>query len=112
MADLSNILITNIKQLSKNSNGNLSDQQQEQFLKLAEARGFISKVQGGADSEVVEGFLVLIISMISNKQVPRQNFRSIKVFLTFLRNDPNIFKAFKPNKNLIKKMNFEPHILS
>ena len=71
MADSLNVFVATIKQLSKSTTGNLTEQQQETFLKQAEARGVISKAQGGADPEVVEGFLVLIISMISYKSNPR-----------------------------------------
>lgn len=38
--------------------------------------------------------------------------RSIKLMLEYLRNDPNIFKVFKPNKPLLRKMDLSVHIMS
>ena len=38
--------------------------------------------------------------------------RSIKLMLEYLRNDPNVFRVFKPNKPLLRKMDVSVHIMS
>jgi len=38
--------------------------------------------------------------------------RSIKLMLDYLRSDPNIFRVFKPNKPLLRKMDMSVHVMS
>ena len=72
----------------------------------------ISNVPGGIDEAIANQFLVILISIISNKENSKNNFRGIKVFTEYLKSDPNVFKAFRPNKGILHKINLEPHIMS
>ena len=59
-----------------------------------------------------ESFLAILISVISMKENNRFVMRSVKVLLNYLRNDPNVFRALKPNKPLLRKMDMGQHIMS
>lgn len=59
-----------------------------------------------------ESFLAILISTISLKTNTKFVMRSIKLMLDYLRNDPNVFRVFKPNKPLLRKMDMSLHIMS
>lgn len=75
------------------------------FLQQAEAHATIPQNGNGIESQsIIESFLAILISTISLKQNKRSAMRSVKILQGYLKNDAKIFKAFKPNKPLIRKM--------
>ena len=59
-----------------------------------------------------EQFLATLISVISLKQSTDTVFRCIQVLLNFLRNDPNVFRKFKPSRPLMTKMDLDYYLIS
>ena len=88
--------------------GQQTDAQQEAFLRLAEQQNTLDQ----KNINLSENFLAILISIISMKASNRFVLRSIKVLVNHLRNDANTFRAFKPNKPLLRKMDMGTHIMS
>ena len=85
-----------------------SDPQQEEFLRLAETEHF----QANEGAVMSESFITILLSLICNKEKNKYVIRSIKVMLDHLKKDASAFRAFKPNKPLLRKIDMGAHIMS
>jgi len=59
-----------------------------------------------------ESFITILLSLICNKEKNKYVIRSIKVMLDHLKKDASAFRAFKPNKPLLRKIDMGAHIMS
>jgi len=82
--------------------------QQETFLSLSEANSALNL----NDSNLAGSFIAILVSIVTQKDVAQHVVRSLKVLHTYLLNDATVFKSFKPNKMLLKKMELTDHVLS
>jgi len=85
-----------------------TDAQQEEFLRLAETENF----QANEGAVMSESFITILLSLICNKEKNKFVIRSIKVMLDHLKKDASAFRAFKPNKPLLRKIDMGAHIMS
>jgi hypothetical protein len=78
------------------------------FFKQAEER---SSLPGNSAVNVVDSFLASLVSVVSINPDYKLSIRAIAILFNYLKNDPQVFKRFKPNKMIIKNMNLAQFIL-
>ena len=109
--DNNNELTNAINQLATSlEKGTATEQQQENFLTLAEQTPQYLSEEGS--KSMSSSFLAILISIISMKTHNRFVIRAIKLLHLYLQNDPTTFKNFKPNKPLLRKMDLSNHMMS
>jgi hypothetical protein len=79
------------------------------FFKLAEQR---NQLPGNATTNLIDSFLASLVSIVSINHDYKLSVRAIGILFTYLKNDPKVFKRFKPNKAIVKNMNLSSYILS
>jgi hypothetical protein len=61
---------------------------------------------------LIDAFLASLISIISINPDYKLSARAVSILFTYLKNDPKVFKRFKPNKAIVKNMNLSAFVLS
>eukprot|EP00347_Sterkiella_histriomuscorum_P008751 403343892 len=82
---------------------------QDLFFKLSESR---NQLPSNASNNLIDSFLASLVSIISINPEYKLSIRAIQILFNYLKNDPKVFKRFKPNKVIIKNMNMSTYVLS
>lgn len=79
------------------------------FLKAVEG---YSKLPSKCDVGIVDSFLVSLVSILSINTDYSSSVKALESLFTFLKNDPQVYARFKPDKTILMRINLDPFVSS
>ena len=84
---------------------------QDRFLKLAQENERNTLPQG-SKPVIVDQFLTIVISMVTYNKKSSIGAGALKILFEYLKNDPQVYARFKPNRIILRKMDIAHYIQS
>ena len=84
---------------------------QNLFMKYSELGGR-NTLPAGSKPVLIDQFLTIVISLITYNHSTPTGSRALKVLFEYLKNDPQVYARFRPNRIILRKMNVAQLIIS
>ena len=105
-------LVETIIAFSKNlESEKISIDLQNLFLQYAE-KGSRNTLPAASKPVLIDQFLTIVISLITYNQAQPVGTRSLRILFEYLKNDPQVYARFRPNRIILRKMNIANLIIS
>ncbi|CAI2384862.1 unnamed protein product [Moneuplotes crassus] len=72
--------------------------------------GHFAKLPSKCDTKIVDSFLVNLVSILSISSDSSSSVKALELLFTFLKNDPQVYARFKPDRDILQKINLDSFI--
>jgi hypothetical protein len=76
---------------------------------LSECENFV-KLPSKSDSKLIDSFLISLISIVSINIDSDSTLRALDLLFSYLKNDPQVYVRFRPDRNVILRMNLDSFV--